>query len=75
VETMVGQRIFGLALGYEDLNDHVELRKDPAFTVLAGKLQPVLRSDAKLWQARAPSSVLSTRPSAMPQNITRSIRT
>src|ERR1700675_4934138 len=28
VETLVGQRIFGLALGYEDLVDHDELRKD-----------------------------------------------
>ena len=45
VETLVGQRIFGLVLGYEDLNDHDELRKDPAFMVLAGKLRPVLRSD------------------------------
>ena len=35
VETLVGQRIFGLVLGYEDLNDHDELRKDPTFTVLA----------------------------------------
>jgi uncharacterized protein (UPF0248 family) len=47
VETLVGQRIFGLVLGYEDLNDHDELRKDPAFTVLAGKLAPVLRSDCE----------------------------
>src|ERR1043165_3907797 len=31
LETLVGQRIFGLALGYEDLNDHDELRKDPTF--------------------------------------------
>ena len=38
VETLVGQRIFGLALGYEDLNDHDELRKDPVLAVLAGKL-------------------------------------
>src|SRR6516225_12472797 len=45
VETLVGQRIFGLALGYEDLNDHDELRKDPTFAVLAGKLSPVLRAD------------------------------
>jgi hypothetical protein len=29
VETLVGQRIFGLALGYEDLVDHDELRTDP----------------------------------------------
>ena len=42
----MGQRIFGLVLGYEDLNDHDELRKDPTFGVLTGKLHPVLRSDA-----------------------------
>jgi hypothetical protein len=45
VATLVGQRIFGLALGYEDLNDHDELRWDPSLAVLAGKLRPVLRSD------------------------------
>ena len=47
LETLLGQRIFGLALGYEDLNDHDELRKDPALAVLAGKLKPVLRSDCE----------------------------
>ena len=36
--TMVGQRVFGLALGYEDLNDHDHLRHDPVMSVLAGKL-------------------------------------
>src|SRR5580700_4123218 len=46
-ETLVGQRIFGLAMRYEGLNDHDELRKDPTFTVLAGKLVPVLRSDCE----------------------------
>ena len=39
IETLVGQRVFGLALGYEDLNDHDELRHDPVFAVLAGKLE------------------------------------
>ena len=38
VETLVGQRVFALALGYEDLNDHDELRHDPLFHVLAGKV-------------------------------------
>lgn len=38
VETLVGQRIFGLALGYEDLIDHDQLRHDPVLAVLAGKL-------------------------------------
>src|SRR5262245_23947780 len=35
---MVGQRIFGIALGYEDVVDHDELRHDPIMAVLAGKL-------------------------------------
>ena len=39
VATLVGQRVFGIALGYEDLNDHDELRHDPVMAVLAGKLQ------------------------------------
>jgi hypothetical protein len=39
VGTLVGQRVFGLALGYEDLNDHDRLRHDPLFAVLAGKLK------------------------------------
>ena len=38
VETLVGQRVFGLAMGYEDLNDHDELRHDPIMGVLCGKL-------------------------------------
>ena len=39
VSTMVMQRVFGIALGYEDLVDHDELRCDPAMAVLAGKLE------------------------------------
>ena len=38
VVTLLGQRVFGIALGYEDLNDHDELRHDPLMAVLAGKL-------------------------------------
>jgi hypothetical protein len=38
VDTMVLQRVVGIALGYEDLNDHDELRHDPVLAVLAGKL-------------------------------------
>src|SRR3974390_2891640 len=37
LEEMVAQRIYGLALGYEDLNDHEQLRQDPLLGVLAGK--------------------------------------
>jgi Transposase DDE domain group 1 len=39
VATLVGQRVFGIALGYEDLNDHDGLRRDPVMAVLAGKLE------------------------------------
>jgi hypothetical protein len=39
VATLVTQRVVGIALGYEDLNDHDELRHDPVLAVLAGKLE------------------------------------
>jgi hypothetical protein len=39
VATLVGQRVFGIALGYEDLIDHDQLRHDPVLAVLAGKLE------------------------------------
>ena len=35
---LVGQRVFGIALGYEDLIDHDQLRHDPVMAVLGGKL-------------------------------------
>ena len=38
VQAMVAQRVFGIALGYEDLIDHDELRHDPVLATLAGKL-------------------------------------
>jgi Transposase DDE domain group 1 len=38
VTTLVGQRVFGIALGYEDLIDHDQLRHDPVLATLAGKL-------------------------------------
>ncbi len=37
---LLAQRIFGIALGYEDLNDHEQLRHDPLMAVLAGKNDP-----------------------------------
>jgi hypothetical protein len=39
VVTLLGQRVFGIALGYEDSNDHDELRHDPLMAVLAGSLR------------------------------------
>ncbi len=35
LRTLLCQRVFGIALGYEDLNDHATLRDDPLFAILA----------------------------------------
>lgn len=40
VKELVGQRVYGIALGYEDLNDHDQLRRDPMLAVLAEKEDP-----------------------------------
>jgi Transposase DDE domain group 1 len=40
VEQLIKQRVYGLALGYEDLNDHEKLRHDPLLAVLSGKTEP-----------------------------------
>ena len=37
---LIMQRVFGLALGYEDLNDHDDLRRDPMLAVALGKDDP-----------------------------------
>jgi hypothetical protein len=37
IQEMLAQRIYGLALGYEDINDHEQLRHDPVFGILAGR--------------------------------------
>lgn len=48
IEKILAQRIYGIALGYEDVNDHITLRKDPGF-------QTAINSDDDL----ASSSTLS----------------
>ena len=35
LRTLLAQRVFGIALGYEDLNDHAMLRDDPLFAIFA----------------------------------------
>jgi hypothetical protein len=49
-QTMLAQRIFGIALGYEDLNDHDTLRSDPLFSILAER-----RPDPESPLASAPT--------------------
>ncbi len=51
IEELVRQRVFGLALGYEDLNDHDELRKDPLLASVVGKADPT-GSDRRQEQDR-----------------------
>ena len=62
VEDLVGQRIYGLALGYEDLNDHEGLRADPLMAVLVGKEDPLgrdRRAEADRGKACAGKSTLN----------------
>lgn len=40
VEQLVAQRVYALALGYEDLNDHDDLRRDPLLAAIVGKTDP-----------------------------------
>jgi hypothetical protein len=40
LEELIRQRVYGLCLGYEDLNDHDDLRHDPLLAVLVGKTDP-----------------------------------
>jgi hypothetical protein len=47
VEELIAQRIYALALGYEDLNDHDDLRCDPLLAVLVGKKDPLGRDRAR----------------------------
>ena len=57
MKELVAQRVYGLALGYEDLNDHEELRRDPLLAVLAEKADPTGKSangiGVRRWRARA----------------------
>jgi hypothetical protein len=44
VEELVAQRVYALALGYEDLNDHDDLRRDPLLAAVVGKPDPTGRA-------------------------------
>src|SRR3954454_23447422 len=44
VEQLVAQRVYALALGYEDLNDHDDLRRDPLLAAVVGKADPTGRT-------------------------------
>ena len=41
LSSLLSQRIYALALGHEDLNDHGELRHDPALRTAVGRIEPL----------------------------------
>ena len=64
VKTLVGQRVFGLALGYDDLNDHDHLRHDPMMHILAGKLESRRRGCAPIAGKSTLNRLELSRPAA-----------
>ncbi len=56
VEELIAQRVYALALGYEDLNDHDDLRHDPLLAVLVGKKDPLGR---RRWRDRDKGKALA----------------
>jgi len=60
VQDLVSQRVYGLALGYEDLNDHDELRRDPLLATLVGKADPLGRDRARVRDVGAALAGKST---------------
>lgn len=57
---LLAQRIYGLALGYEDLNDHDELRHDPLLAVLVEKADPTGQSRVRARDRGKPLAGKST---------------
>ena len=64
IKTLLGQRVFGIALGYEDLNDHDDLRHDPVMAVLAGKLQATRKDCAPVAGKSTLNRLELSRPEA-----------
>src|SRR5215217_8689276 len=65
LETLLMQRVVGIALGYEDLVDHDERRHDPVLAVLAGKLE-ARRSDCAPLAGKSTLNRLEHAPAGEP---------
>jgi hypothetical protein len=65
LETLVAQRVHGIALGYEDLNDHDELRHDPVLGLVSGKLK-ARRSDCAVLAGKSTLNRLEHAPECGP---------
>jgi len=57
---LLGQRVYGIALGYEDVSDHDDLRRDPLLATLVGKLDPTGQDRRKQQDRGCPLSGKST---------------
>src|SRR4051794_10674604 len=68
--TLIGQRVFGIALGYEDLVDHHQLPRGPVLAALAGMLTARRSDCAPLASRPAPKRCLF--PSSIPRVTPRS---
>ena len=53
---LLTSRIFGIAAGYEDANDHDQLRHDPAFQVAAGRTPAEYKYDDELFPLASPAT-------------------
>lgn len=65
LRTLLAQRICGIALGYEDINDHEALRHDPVLSLLSEKLAPG-RADCALLAGKSTLNRLEHAPSGAP---------
>ena len=63
LETLVAQRVHGIALGYEDLNDHDTLRRDPVLGPISGKLE-ARRSNCAVLAGKSTLNRLEHAPKA-----------
>ena len=61
IETLIAQRVHGICLGYEDLNDHDDLRHDPALGLVSGKVQAT-RSDCAVLAGKSTLNRLEHAP-------------
>ena len=61
---MLSQRVYGLALGYEDINDHEQLRKDPVFGILAER-EDLTGRQRRAWVPKNDSGHQRLRPEAI----------
>ena len=65
VATLVGQRVFGIALGYEDVADHDELRRDPVLGAVPGRLE-ARRRDCEPLAGKSTLNRLEHAPGGFP---------